>query len=152
LYIYHLSRPYRAIQIAGDDITRLSYVTNALLDMQYNDLATQTLQKIKDLLEARCSTSQAPASAFESLAQIYTRQNNNLAAIECYRRALEIDYSQVYWRLNLARLLAESRQIPEAIRETKICLRLRPELKAAEELLEQLSIDPAGFSEEVKLP
>jgi tetratricopeptide (TPR) repeat protein len=152
MYIYQLSRPELAISAAGEDISRLKYVTNVLLDMQYNDLATQTVEKIKNLLEVQCSDPKASGRSFGILAGIYTKQHNYYAAIECYRRALATDYSRVQWRLELARLLAETQQIPEAIREIKICLRLRPGFKDAEKLLEKLSVNPAGFSKDVTVP
>lgn len=152
IYINHLSRPYLAISTAGDDIGRLSHVANVLEDMQYNDLMEQTWEKIKDLLRANCSQPDAPASAFASLANIYRKQQDNEAAIEYYRRALALNYGQVHWRFTLAKLLAKMERIPEAVHETRICLRLRPQFKAAEKFIADLSVHPAAFSEEIKLP
>ena len=152
MYIYQLNRPELALKAAGEEIERLNYVADAFLNMQYSDMAELTIKKIKDLLESKCFGGQAYADTFVALARIYTRQGEKNSAIECYRRALSMDYSQVYWRLELARLLAETQQISQAVQETKICLRLRPGLKEAVELLEKLSVDPAGFSKEVVLP
>lgn len=149
MYIYQLNRPELAFKAAGDEIWRLNYVADAFMDMQYNDLADLTIKKIKDLLEVQCAGNQVSGSVFEALARIYVRQNKNYTAIACYRRALSIDYSQIHWRLDLAKLLAQSQQIPEAIHEIKVCLRLRPGLKEAEQLLEQLCVNPAGFSKDV---
>ena len=152
IYVNHLSRPHLAISSAGDDIGRLGYVVRVLEDVQYHDLAEQTLKKIIDLLEVKCSQPDAPASAFASLANIYRKQENNKAAIEYYRRALALNYGQVHWRLDLARLLAEIERIPEAIYEAKICLRLQPQLKEAEKLIADLSVRPAAFDNEIKSP
>jgi tetratricopeptide (TPR) repeat protein len=152
MYIYQLNRPELAFKASGETIGHLRYVAGAFLDMQYNDMAELTVKKIKDLLEIRCSGTEASGGAFESLARIYARQHKKYAAIECYRRALALDYSQVHWRIELAKLLAETQQIPEAVKEIKICLRLRPGLKTAEELLEQFSVNPAGFSKEISVP
>lgn len=152
IYTNYLSRPGLAVSLAGDDISRLSYVANVLEDMQYNDMAEQTRQKIKDLLEARCSQSDAAASAFASLANIYRRQQDNNLAIEYYRRALALDYAQVYWRFELAQLLADVEKIPEAMDEARICLRLHPQFKEAERLVADLSINPVAFREEIKSP
>ena len=152
IYINHLSRPHLAILAAGDDIGRLSYVANVLEDMQYNDLAEQTREKIRDLLKAKCSQPDAPASTFAFLADIYRKQQDNEAAIECYRRALALDYGQVHWRFELARLLAKMERIPEAMNEARICLRLRPQFKAAEKLVADFSVHPATFGEEIKSP
>jgi tetratricopeptide (TPR) repeat protein len=147
IYVNQLSRPDLAVLIAGEDIGRLSYVASILEDMQYTDLADQVREKKRDLLEAKCSQPDAPPSALASLADIYKKQQINEAAIEYYRRALALDYSQIHWRLNLAKLLAETDQVPEAIHETRICLRLQPQLKGAIQLLGELSVHPEALSE-----
>lgn len=152
IYIDYLSQPQLAISIAGDDIGRLQYVANLFDDMEYADLAEQSRGKIKDLLEARCSQPGAPAWLFISLANIYRKEQQNDAAVECYRRALALDYNQVGWRLELAGLLMETGKIPEAMREAKICMQLRPESKVAERLVADLSVYPAVFNEEKKVP
>lgn len=152
IYINHLSQPHLALSSAGDDIVRLSYVADVLEDMQYDDLAEQAREKIKDLLEAKCSRPGASASSFVSLGNIYREQQDNEAAIECYRRALALDHGQIYWRLELAKLLAKVERVPEAMQEARICLKLRPQFKAARELVADLSVHPAAFEEEVKSP
>jgi tetratricopeptide (TPR) repeat protein len=147
IYINHLSRPYLAISAAGDNIGRLRYVARVLEDMQYNDLAEQARQKAKELLEIKCSQSDASAGNFVSLAGVYRNQHANEKAIEYYRRALELDYGQVHWRYALAKLLVETNRIPEALHEARICVRLRPQFKVAERLVAKLSVNPASFGE-----
>jgi len=81
------------------------------------------------------------------LARVQRRHQNAEKAIECYRKALAMDYGQVQWRLSLAQLLSEEGRIVEAIHEAKICLRLSPGLREAERLIERLSvarISPSG--------
>lgn len=152
IYLHHLSRPQLAILAAGDDIGRLSHVADALDGMQYTDLAEQCREKIKALLQAKCSAPDASAQAFASLAAIYRRENDNEKAAECYQQALALDYGQVQWRLELAKLLVEIERVPEAMHEAKICLRLRPKFKPAEQLVAALSIDPAFFDEKAESP
>jgi tetratricopeptide (TPR) repeat protein len=152
IYINHLSRPHLAISLAGNNIGWLSYVAGALEDMQYADLAEQTRLEIRNLLEAMCSQPDATASAFASLADICNRQQSDEAAIENYHRALALDYGQVAWRLELAKLLARTQRIPEAIRQAKICLRLQPHLKDAQQLVADLSVHPAALGEETDSP
>jgi tetratricopeptide (TPR) repeat protein len=147
IYANHLSRPNLAISAAGDDIGRLGYVAGVLEDMQYKDLAEQTREKMKDLLETKCSQRNAPASALISLGNIYRKQQDNEAAIKCYRRALTLNYGQVHWRLELARMLAKIERIQEAMQEARTCLQLRPQLKAAEKLIEDLAVHPVLYSE-----
>jgi tetratricopeptide (TPR) repeat protein len=149
VYIYHAGRPDLAVAIAGDNTGRLSYVANALADMEgHQELADKARAKVLELLKSKCSEPDAPAWAFASLGNIYRRENDNETAIEYYRRALTLDYGQVNWRFTLARLLADTDRIPEAIHEARICLRLRPQLKAAEKLIADLSVLPGAISNE----
>jgi tetratricopeptide (TPR) repeat protein len=152
IYVNHLSQPHLAISAAGNNVGQLNLVVNALEDMQYNDLAEQTREKIKDLLKAKCSQPDAPASAFASLANIYMEQQDNEAAIEYYRRALTLNYGEVHWRFELAQLLARMERVPEAVHEIRICLRLCPQFKAAREFMADLSVHPDTFSKEIKSP
>ncbi|MFQ6036449.1 MAG: O-antigen ligase family protein [Sedimentisphaerales bacterium] len=152
IYINQLSRPHLAISAAGDDIGRLQYVTNVLEDMNYIDLAEQSRQRVKELLIARSLQDDAPAWVFVSLADIYKKQQDNEAAIECLRRALALDYGQVGWRLKLARLLMEMGKAGQAMRQARICLQLRPQSKAAQMLVADLSVHPAVFDAEKKVP
>jgi len=147
IYINHLSRPYLAISAAGDNIARLIYVAGVLDGMEYKDLAEQSRQRAGELLEIKCSQPGALAEDFVSLADIYRKQQANDKAIECYRRSLELNYSRVYWRFALAELLAETDRIPEALHEARICVRLRPQFKAAKALVAELSVNPASFGE-----
>lgn len=149
IYVDNLSRPYKAISLAGDNIDRLNYLIDVFIDSQYNDLAQQCRMKVKNLLEAKCSTSQANASDNESLARIYKQLNDNNSAIEYYRRALTLDYSKISWRIELARLLAEAGDVPEAMNQARICLRISPNSKEAEKLLADLSMSPEGWSKEI---
>jgi tetratricopeptide (TPR) repeat protein len=150
--VNQLSHPHLAMLIAGDNFGWLIYVAEVFEDMQYDDLAEQTWEKARKLLEVKCSQPDATAAMLASLGNIYRKQHNNGAAITYYRRALALDYGQVHWRLTLAELLAEKRQIPEAVYEARICLRLRPQFEAAENLLAELSVNSAAFDEEVKSP
>jgi len=149
VYINHVDRPDLAVAIAGDNTGWLSHVANALADTEeHGDLVERTQAKVIDLLKARCQEPDAPAWAFASLANIYRKENDNEAAVEHYRRALALDYGQVYWRFALARLLAETEQIPDAIHEARICLRLQPQMNAAKKLIEDLSVLPGAMSED----
>ena len=153
VYINHVSRPDLAVSIAGDNMGRLSYVANILADREeHGDLVERTQAKVIDLLKAKCQEPDAPAWAFASLANIYRKEKDNEAAIDYYRRALALDYGQVYWRFALAGLLAEADRIPEAIHEARICLRLSPQFKAAEKLIADLSVLPGAVVEENPVP
>jgi tetratricopeptide (TPR) repeat protein len=141
------------LAIASDDSGRLSHVANILADTEgHKEIVEQTRQKVVDLLKVRCQQPDAPASALASLANVYKRENDNGKAIECYRRALVLDYGQVNWRFTLARLLADEGYVREAIHEARICLRLSPQFKAAEKLIADLSVRPAAVNRVTKNP
>jgi len=144
-----MNRPDLAVTLAGENTGRLSRVANILINTgEHEELAKQARIQVIKLLKAKCQQPDAPAWAFASVANIYRKEGDNEAAIEYYHRALALDYGQVDWRFVLARLLAETDRIPEAIHEARICLRLRPQMNAAEKLIEDLSVLPGAMSED----
>jgi len=149
VYINHVDRPDLAVAISGDNTDRLSYVANVLVSMEeHTDIVENARARVVELLRETCSKPDAPASALASLAFIYEKEENNEAAIECYRQALALDYGQIRWRFALAELLREAGRIPEAIHEARICLRLRPQFKVAERLIAELSVLPPAMTED----
>jgi len=153
LCIGRLGRPDLAVALAGESTYRLNHVANVLVEMEgQKELAKKARAQVIALLKKKCSQPDAPAAAFASMASIYGREGDNETAIEHYRRALTLDYSHVQWRLNLARLLAETDRIPEAIHEARIGLRLRPQFKAAEKFIADLSVLPGAVIEENPSP
>jgi len=141
VYINTLRRPDLAVAIAGQSTSWLTQAANMLSESQeQQELIDQARTKVRDLLKARCEEPGAPATAFASLGYVYYREKNVGQAVECLRRAVALDYGQVNWRLTLARALAETGHIEDAIHEARICLRLNPQLKAAERLIADLSV------------
>ena len=106
---------------------------------EHQDIAKDTQNRIIELLKVKCSEPDVSASALISLGEFYKKENNLDAAIDYYRQALDKEYSQIKWRIMLARLLAEAGNTPEAIHEAQICLRLSPKYEAAENLIAQLN-------------
>lgn len=149
IYITKISRPDLAVAIAGDDVRRLSYIANVLADStEHGGLVRHARTKVASLLKERCTQPDAPAWALVSLANIYTEQQDKKTAIEFYRRAIELDYSQVSWRLELAKLLADTGHIPEAMHQARICRRLCPQLEEAKKLIADLSVRKDAFGED----
>lgn len=144
IYVGHLRRPEMAVAAAQGDLERLRYVAAVLEEREYADLAEQALDHVKDLLEAKCSVGQAAAQDYIYLGAIRRRRSSPEAAVECYRRALALNYGKVEWRLELAELLAETGRIPEAMGEARICLQLRPGSYSAQKLVGDLSLHLAG--------
>jgi tetratricopeptide (TPR) repeat protein len=153
VYINHVSRPDLAIAIAGDNTSWLSQVANALAGTEeHKDIIEKAQARVVELLREKCSQPDAPAWALASLANICRKEKDNEAGIDYYRRALALDYGQIQWRFSLARLLAETDRIPEAIHEARICLRLQPQFKAAEKLIAELSVLPSAVTQENPTP
>jgi len=162
LCIDDLGRGDLGLALAGEDSRRLAYVSNALAALDaaaprsaapaspistdtMSDLARTAEKKAFEQLRQRCELSDAPASAHASLANHYYRQGDVEAAIRQYRRALMKDYDQVGWHYRLAQLLAEAGRVDDALREARICLRLRSDHDAARRLIEQLSVHPQAI-------
>jgi len=151
--IEYLERPDFAVTLAGESTYRLSHVADLLVEMEgHEELAEKTRAQVVKLLKEKCSEADAPAAAFASLASIYRKDGDKEAAIEHYRRALALDYSQVQWRFNLAQLLAETDRIPEAIHEARIGLRLRPQFKAAKKFIADLSVSQSAVAQKNPTP
>ena len=143
IYVQGAHRPDLAVKLAQDNIGRLSHVANVLVKLDgYEEIVTEAQSQLVSLLETQCAQANAPASALISLADVYRKRDDLDHAIDLYYQALVLEYGQVTWRLNLARLLAETGQIQKAINEARICLKLRPQFKAAEKLIGELSIHP----------
>jgi tetratricopeptide (TPR) repeat protein len=153
LCIERLDRPDLAVTLAGESTSRLSYVANALFEIeQRKEPAEKARVQVVTLLKKKCSQPDAPAGALASLASFCRWQGDYEEAIEHYRRALALDYSQVQWRFKLAQVLAETGKIPEAIHEARIGLRLQPKFEAAEELIAYLSTLPGAVTEDNPSP
>jgi len=157
--IDELGRADLAVTLAGEDSSRLAYVGNALAAAGkaapdsllaaspadpngHLELAEQAKGRAFEQLRVKCEAPDASASAHASLAGHYQRQGDVEAAIQQYRRALMKQYDQVGWHYTLAQLLAQTDRVEDAIREARICLRLRPDHAAAKKLIEQLSLRP----------
>ena len=150
LFVNHLDRPDLTVALAGQNAGRLSQVANILAKSgEHKALAQKARNQIVELLKQKCHEPDAPAGAFASLANIYRNQKDIDAAIEHYRLALALDYGRVAWRFNLARLLADTGSVHEAIHQARICLRLRPGFRAAEKLIADLSIHPKVLGQKV---
>lgn len=109
----------------------------------------RTCNRLIRLMQKECENPDAPASMFAKLARIYKDNGDYERAIELYKRALDRDYSQAWWRLAVANLLTKKGLVHEAIHEAKVCLRLNPEFKQARELLERLLINSREYEKEL---
>ena len=99
-------------------------------------LAAKCRSEATAMLLIEAGKPDASPTVLAQAAEIYAARDNNEAAIDCYGRALAGDFGQVGWRFRLAQLLEKSGRTDEAIRQARICLRFRPQMKEAEDLVE----------------
>ena len=124
-----------------DDIDPLSDVANVHNDMLYFDLADQVREKIKRFLGAKCSKPSTSPSIIAHVVSIYNSEMNNEASVECYGQTLAREYDQIECRLELANIMTIMDKLTKSMVKAKICLQLRPQLKAAKTLIEDLSVN-----------
>ncbi|MBP7936775.1 MAG: O-antigen ligase family protein [Phycisphaerae bacterium] len=107
-------------------------------------LAEQARARVFDLLKAKCEGPDAEASTLAAFANLCIKRKSDKQGIDYYFKALQLDYGQVYWRFALAQALGRVGDTEEALKQAKICLRLRPDWPPAKKLAGDLSIAPAG--------
>jgi len=140
LLISAFDRPDLACKLAGDDVGRLAHVEQTLRESNSSDESLAGLSdRIFRLLEQECQRGDAPGWKFAWLGQKYRDTGRMNEAIEMYRKATALQYSQAEWHLALAQLLSQRGLVSEAARELEACLRLRPELEPAKRLLGEIS-------------
>jgi O-antigen ligase len=148
IYIHQANRPDLALALAAGDTSRLLHVAGLLNGLaEHQELAARARAEAIALLKERCEKPDAPAGALASVASLYSQEKNYQASADYYRRALALDYGQVGWRFSLAQALARMGRAEEAMHEARICLRLRPQMGAAEKLIADLSVHPDSLTE-----
>ncbi|MCH8192539.1 MAG: O-antigen ligase family protein [Planctomycetes bacterium] len=141
-----LNDPNLALQLAGDNIARLGQVATLLTQWDGGETSQSklALSKAREQLVSRSLQPDAPAGVFASLATVYTKENEPDLAAEYYQKALVLDYGQIGWRCNLARLLDTQGRYNEALHEVRICLRLNSEYQPAKRLIQELAVKAPG--------
>jgi len=138
--VRHLKKPDLALELAGEDSRRLGALEPILAGQEeYRVLAENVKKRTIEALIKECKAPDAPAGKLAHLAALHHREGEYEAAETCYLRALDMDYAQVRWRYELARVCAARNQTEEAIRQARICLRLRPQMDAAKQLISDLT-------------
>jgi tetratricopeptide (TPR) repeat protein len=133
--------PELALQVAGDNMNRLSTIVDVLETTGASTVSVdQVRRELLKILEQKCQEPDARGWVFASLANMYRQGAEVAKAIEYYREALKREYGQVGWRYNLARLLAETGENGEALRQAEIIRQSRPEHRGARSLIAELSV------------
>ena len=131
-------RPDLALEIAGDDVSRLQRLAAMLRGKQHPDVLAKADEAFLRLLESEKERAAAPAGILVVAANLHRDRGERAKAITLYRLALDKEYTQTDWRLELARCLAAEGRVDEALREARRCLQLRPNLAGAVELTNEL--------------
>ena len=141
--IMQFSLPELALELAGDDVERLTVVSD-LLETSGADveLVQGVREQVMTLLEEKCQGREATGQMWASLGQMYRRDDRAEEAVQCFEEALRLDFSEVHWRLSLAEVLAEVGELEAAVGAARECLLFQPEYQPAQRLLNRLSTDP----------
>ena len=143
VYVHEVDRPDLAFELAGEDLQYLSYLASMLDEKtEHTELAEQVRAKVFIVLKARSDDPDVPTWILAEMARRYQEQQDHELAILYYGRALDRDYAQVDLRMAYAKLLVATGQNNQAIRQAKICLRLRPQMSEAKNLIANLSVAP----------
>ena len=159
-YVHQVDRPDLALAVAGDDAGRLFKLAEVLQAEPDDQGADQSLRKLAEQakkqaiakIKAKAAEPGATAAILAQMGWISASETDYHAAIEYYHRALAMDYGNVGWRQGLARSLAKTGDVRQAIVEARICLRLRPQDGETRRLIQELSLLPGAVAEDVKHP
>jgi len=127
-----------AVEVARDDPDRLLAVAEVLKRRGQAALARKARAQAEALLRRRCEGPGASPRTLARAAEICLRRGEFDRAAAYYRRALSAECGQVWWRLNLARALAATGRVAQAVDQVGICLKLRPGMAEARGLLCEL--------------
>ncbi|HVT88807.1 MAG TPA: O-antigen ligase family protein [Tepidisphaeraceae bacterium] len=101
-------------------------------------IAQRCQREARELLEAKAAEKSISADALVQLADLDLRDGRIDSGIAMYRRALQLNYVQLDWRMRLARALAKHGLQAEAEQEARICLRLSPQMSDASKFIDEL--------------
>ena len=142
-----MHHPEMALDLAGHDLHELLQVIAVMeLPAQRDDRVAAVRSQAIARARGLEITDETTPDDLAAMAGLYVRDRDYPKAIGLYGRALDRQYSQVYWRLALARCLAADGKTEEAMRHAKICLRLRPDSPEARQLIQNLSVAPSALS------
>jgi tetratricopeptide (TPR) repeat protein len=150
IYVEQEKRADLAVEIAGDDTRRLKYVINKLSGSKDLTAETERAQsKLIELAEQKASKGTADIWELTLLGDYYRKNKDTKKAAEYLSAAVAADYGNADLRLKFARALAENGQATEAIKQLRICLKLKPKYQQAEKLLAELSVRPEVMKQNI---
>jgi tetratricopeptide (TPR) repeat protein len=141
LAINELDDPTFARELAGDNygwLEQLALIAEA--SEKHAGLAPDLHAAAEAALRRKVKTSEVTAYELALLASIDAGRGDHDRAIANYKRALNLEYSQVAWRVALAQVLIAAGDDVQAMKEVRIVLRLQPNHAAARALAEELTL------------
>ena len=152
-YLLDFNQPDWVRALAGDDPGRLAAAARiAEEEPSLAEIAAALGTEAEAALRARVAADRAAAGELAALAALDAARGDFAEAEQLYRRALGLEYGQIGWRLELARLLASQERYDDAVREAKIILRLRPKHPQAERLVGEWSVKVPPVPETIFTP
>ncbi|MCX5633550.1 MAG: O-antigen ligase family protein [Phycisphaerae bacterium] len=150
IYIEQEKRADLAVEVAADDTKRLKYVADMLSqNSDFAGEAEKARSKLVAMAEQKASKNTADIGELILLGDYYRKNNNSQKAAEYLGAAVAADYGNADLRLKFAQALAESGQANEAVKQLRICLKLKPKYRQAEKLLAELSVKPEVMKQNV---
>lgn len=141
LALNELDDPEFARELAGDDYGRLRQLASiAEASEKHAGLAPDLHAAAEAALRRKAKTPEVTPHELALLASIDAGRGDHDRAIAHYKRALNLEYSQVEWRVALARVLIAAGDDVQAMKEVRIVLRLQPNHAAARALAEELTL------------
>ncbi|MGH7176335.1 MAG: O-antigen ligase family protein, partial [Tepidisphaeraceae bacterium] len=146
LCLAKLNRPDIAMELAFDDTDSLELLKEALEKRGEKDQAARAADRMFVVLRRMADEPHATSGVLLRMARESVRQGDDENAVPYFRRALNLDYGQSVWRIELAQTLVRLGRYQEALREAQICLNRRPNMPEAEALIARLNARGASQS------
>jgi tetratricopeptide (TPR) repeat protein len=141
IYVRQLDRPQLAMEIAAGNVQGMFRIAEILEQMRtHSDIAETARAEGVNLLRQHAAGVNATALDLAEMGRLLCEEKNYVSAAEYYRRALAKEYGRVDWHYALAKVLATSGATEDAMREARVCLRLKPMMPEARKLVEELSV------------
>ena len=151
IYIEQGKRADLAIELAADDTKRLKYVADMLAANEEFPVEAEKAQlKLIELAEQKALKNNADIEELILLGNYYCKKDDTKKAAEYLGTAVAADYGDAGLRLKFAQALAESGRATEAVKQLRICLKLKPKYRQAEKLLAELAVRPEVMKQNIE--
>jgi tetratricopeptide (TPR) repeat protein len=140
VYVSEVKRPDLAVEVFADRWDILAQLAQIIgEDPAQAGLSDEVRLKSQAVLTGEAQKPGAPVQTLAAMADLMLRQGDLPGSIAYYRRAIDGNYGNVDWHLGLARALEQAGEKAQALQEASICLGLKPDSAAAQQLLSDLA-------------